>query len=614
MNQGPTLAGAPRAGQAHSRGLALCLRGTAAALRWWAALSAQRLGLGLASFMAYFLASIFALSPTPGAAESLTLSASSTQLARLAADTPTAALSFRIDSGARVLLVDIASGTSNLITSLELPGGVVVNENTVAGIGGTFVKADGKLPSGPLLFPFSGGGTHFIYRLPVATAGTLVVRFSAAVALTEDTAVATQVISDSTLGTALQFTEAVVVTGRPAVLAAAVFDGRQPVAGAQVVARVLSATGLVQTVVLRDDGADADGTAGDGLYSGLFVPPAPGVYRAAAEIAGRASGGDFVRHSGAVVEVVPSSGVLTGGVRGRGIDLNGNGALDRIAIDADLQAAVAGTYRLTVQISAAGKKLVGSGDVALTPGARTASATFDTQELVQRGLGQGPYSVDVVELNYLDNGRVLFADRKFDQGQIDFRNSVFERAALRLTGVSTNAGVDSNGNGLFDELRLSLQIDVQSAGNYAFSGRLADQLGSAITLYASSANLAAGLVNVEFRFSGRDIGARGLSGPYILDNLLVTDGANRSLSVAGAAAQTAAYSYTQFEGAARNPADLDNNGRVDCADVAIVRASYGRRTGQPGFDPRADVNRDGVVNLIDLTTVTRALPIGLVCP
>jgi hypothetical protein len=61
------------------------------------------------------------------------------------------------------------------------------------------------------------------------------------------------------------------------------------------------------------------------------------------------------------------------------------------------------------------------------------------------------------------------------------------------------------------------------------------------------------------------------------------------------------------------PGDLDANGRVDCADVLIVRASYGKRTGQAGFDPRADVVRNGLVNLADLTYVSSRLPSGTVC-
>ena len=547
-------------------------------------------------------------------AQTVSLSATSTKLGRLAPDVTQTSLAFTVDAGARTLIVDIASSATNLQTSVELPGGVVVDPGNAAGLGGLYAKVDGTVSSGPLIYPFSSGGTHYVYRLPVNQAGQLIVRVTSPVAPTEDIAVLAQVISDSPLAAQVQFNEPIGVVGRPVVLAAIVLDGRTPATGATVQARIVSTTGVTQPLVLRDDGLGGDGTAGDGLYSALFTPSAPGLYRAAVEISGIASVGPYARQGGALMEVVPTSGTLAGTVRGRGIDLNGNGALDRIAVDADLQAVLSGTYRLFVRLANAGRQITGSGDAVLTPGVRMATALFDTQQLVAQGLGRGPYTVELAELTFVDpTGRVVPADRKVNLGQIDFRNSVFERPPLLLTGVASDAGIDTNANGLFDELRVTLQLDVQSAGNYSFSARLTEGRGTQIVLAAGSASLPAGLSSVMLRFAGRDIGTRGISGPYAVENLLVTDGGTRSLSVAGVVASTQPYSYTQFEGATRNIADLDNDGRVDCADVSIVLASYGKRTGQPGFDPRADVNRDGVVNIVDLSTVNRALPVGLTC-
>ncbi len=61
------------------------------------------------------------------------------------------------------------------------------------------------------------------------------------------------------------------------------------------------------------------------------------------------------------------------------------------------------------------------------------------------------------------------------------------------------------------------------------------------------------------------------------------------------------------------PGDLNGDGVVNCADLAIIKASFGKKTGQAGFDPRADVNGDGVVNVIDLAFVSRLLPAGTAC-
>ncbi|MCV2370519.1 M12 family metallo-peptidase [Roseateles oligotrophus] len=59
--------------------------------------------------------------------------------------------------------------------------------------------------------------------------------------------------------------------------------------------------------------------------------------------------------------------------------------------------------------------------------------------------------------------------------------------------------------------------------------------------------------------------------------------------------------------------DLNGDGKVNCDDLAIVKASMGKRVGDPGFDPRADVNGDGVVNVRDLSIVAQRLVTGSKC-
>jgi trimeric autotransporter adhesin len=45
-----------------------------------------------------------------------------------------------------------------------------------------------------------------------------------------------------------------------------------------------------------------------------------------------------------------------------------------------------------------------------------------------------------------------------------------------------------------------------------------------------------------------------------------------------------------------------------------VRAAFGKRRDQPGFDTRADVVVDGVIDIKDLAFVASKLPQGLTCP
>ena len=60
-------------------------------------------------------------------------------------------------------------------------------------------------------------------------------------------------------------------------------------------------------------------------------------------------------------------------------------------------------------------------------------------------------------------------------------------------------------------------------------------------------------------------------------------------------------------------ADVNGDRKVDCADVAVVRGAIGTKVGGAGFDPRADINMDGIVDEKDLAYVTARLPNGVAC-
>ncbi|ELX10130.1 hypothetical protein containing type I dockerin domain [Janthinobacterium sp. HH01] len=56
--------------------------------------------------------------------------------------------------------------------------------------------------------------------------------------------------------------------------------------------------------------------------------------------------------------------------------------------------------------------------------------------------------------------------------------------------------------------------------------------------------------------------------------------------------------------------DVNADGALNCDDYAIVKASLGKRTGQAGFDVRADLNKDGLVDARDLAVVSQRIAGG----
>jgi len=59
--------------------------------------------------------------------------------------------------------------------------------------------------------------------------------------------------------------------------------------------------------------------------------------------------------------------------------------------------------------------------------------------------------------------------------------------------------------------------------------------------------------------------------------------------------------------------DVTHDGVVDCKDYSLVKASLNSKAGGPNYNPVADINSDGVVNVLDLAFVTAHLPAGAKC-
>ena len=60
--------------------------------------------------------------------------------------------------------------------------------------------------------------------------------------------------------------------------------------------------------------------------------------------------------------------------------------------------------------------------------------------------------------------------------------------------------------------------------------------------------------------------------------------------------------------------DLNNDSVVNCTDVAIVKAAMGKMVGDTGFNVLADLNSDNVIDIMDLSMISRQLPATTSCP
>jgi hypothetical protein len=171
---------------------------------------------------------------------------------------------------------------------------------------------------------------------------------------------------------------------------------------------------------------------------------------------------------------------------------------------------------------------------------------------------------------------------------IDATGHRFSRQAFGLATVSNgqaqatgfdDVGVDSNGNGYFDELVVHAHVRADAAGPYRLQAELRDSSGNALQA-STRQDLVAGDNTVALAFDGSALYHNHVDGPYVLSSLQIAQDNDIDLLPTQDlrnAYTTGSYAYTAFEheriqltgtGQA-NGVDSNGNGLFDSMDVAV---------------------------------------------
>ena len=135
-----------------------------------------------------------------------------------------------------------------------------------------------------------------------------------------------------------------------------------------------------------------------------------------------------------------------------------------------------------------------------------------------------------------------------------YKYTDFEEAVPNIvfTGSYWDMGIDSDGNGLYEALKVDVGVSVLESGTYMAMGMLYSSDGSMpISSAYNMPTLNEGLQSITLTFDGGDINASGLDGSYLV-NVTVMDasyngpiGSPRMISTSFHAKT---YTHDQFEG------------------------------------------------------------------
>lgn len=144
-----------------------------------------------------------------------------------------------------------------------------------------------------------------------------------------------------------------------------------------------------------------------------------------------------------------------------------------------------------------------------------------------------------------------------------------------LTKEYRDYGVDFNGDGLFDVLEIETGVDVVRPGEYTLSGYLYDFADRKIAWSLDHKNLTSGRSTMRLEFDGKAIQQHGLSGNFILGNLILSSGSS-STGIAISeeitnAYLTSAYNFSQFAHILPDEKTLSGSGNGEILLTVSIR-------------------------------------------
>ena len=193
-----------------------------------------------------------------------------------------------------------------------------------------------------------------------------------------------------------------------------------------------------------------------------------------------------------------------------GVDTDSDGLFNALVVEVNMSIAQTGDYLISAYLHDASYRLStgNSTQAHLDPGPNSVPVALDGWRINVSGV-DGPYSVELslYERTYglSDSGVHTTAA---------YSHLEFESPPAYLVPPFADVGVDTNGNGRFDDLAVDVNLTVEQTEYYGLSGNLRGLDVSASTPWQS---YAPGSYSVRLLFDGTAIHEKGIDGPYVVD-------------------------------------------------------------------------------------------------
>ncbi|MEA3357321.1 MAG: GEVED domain-containing protein, partial [Patescibacteria group bacterium] len=239
----------------------------------------------------------------------------------------------------------------------------------------------------------------------------------------------------------------------------------------------------------------------------------------------------------------PVQAEFTGTYSDQGVDIDGDGLYDYLTVSAEINVLTGGEFHIFARLNDQDTNEITwiNEPLTLDAGVQLIPLNFDGLSIRQHGVN-GPYSVSLL----LDDQFGNEIDHQYDaHTTAPYEYTDFERKDASFSGIYSDYGTDTDGDGLYDYLTTEVEVNTVTPGNYRVEGWLYDGSGNSIIMASNSVYLNAGSQSISLNFDGLAINRNRVDGPYYL----------RYLSLYGSgqidfiydAYTTAPYKFTDFQ-------------------------------------------------------------------
>ena len=239
---------------------------------------------------------------------------------------------------------------------------------------------------------------------------------------------------------------------------------------------------------------------------------------------------------------------LTGTISDMGIDTNDAGFYQTLDIGVEVNVTVAGTFEVKVSgLLDNSDELIGVSNqntTYLDVGVQTIYVSLDGPTIYDSWLN--PFNVSSIIL-YNESGDTLDSLSNIPLST-PYAFSEFGILPATLTGTITDEGVDTDSDGLYNYLRIGVEVNVTTSGKYTVDlGGLYDSAINVLSgAYVNSTYLDVGIHMIYVDMYGPDIYSATVN-PTTLASILLYDETNRTLGTMNDITLPTSYTFEQFQ-------------------------------------------------------------------